>query len=93
MWSHLERGERVGDVVMWQNCLGIMWRREGFFNGIVSSRPKTVGGNQNFRKISCGGGNWIFLSFYYVKGFLWAGKLGWESQNPDFSVGVGDPTP
>ena len=32
------------------------------FGGIVSSPPKTVGGNQNFRKISCGGGgNKIFL--------------------------------
>ena len=54
---------------------------------IVSSPPKTVDGKQNFWKISCGGGNWIFSEFSYVKGYLWAGKLGWESENPEISVG------
>ena len=54
--------------------------------------PQNCGWEPKFQKNFLWGGTEIFLSFSYVKGFLWAGKLGWESQNPDFSV-EGDPTP
>ena len=53
--------------------------------------PQNCGWEPKFQKNFLWGGNWIFLSFYYVKGFLWAGKLGRKRENPDFFVG--DPTP
>ena len=52
---------------------------------IVPSPPKTVDGNQNFRKISCVG-NWIFCNFSMLRGFYGlAENLGGTVKIPIFS--------
>ena len=56
----------------------------------ISVLPTQNCGWQIREKISCGGGL-DFSDFPYAKGFLWAGKLGWESGNPASSVGGGQP--
>ena len=33
----------------------------------------------------------IISEFSYINGYLWAGKLGWKSENPQFSVGGPNP--